>query len=84
MLLLTVFDQISGSIRAMLLFLITEKVSWRAAWDLPAALWPCVEYILFKTYYTAEKLKMSVMYSEIAKTLRFPLKLFTDLPVDIR
>jgi len=44
MLLLTVFDQISGSRRSMLLFLTTEKgpraakISWRAK------LWPCLLY----------------------------------------
>jgi len=46
MLLLTVFDQISGTRRSMLLFLITgkgpraAKISWRAA------LWPCLFFFV--------------------------------------
>jgi len=45
MLLLTVFDQISGSRRSMMLFLLAEKgpraakISWRAA------LWTCLIYV---------------------------------------
>jgi len=44
MLLLSVFDQISGSKRSMLLFLLAEKgpratkIIWRAA------LWPCLQF----------------------------------------
>jgi len=58
-LLLSVFDQISGSRRSMLLFLLQEKgpraakISWRAT------LWPCLYYyIRFANYSVIFKIKI--------------------------
>ncbi len=74
-LLLTVFDQISGIEKSMLLFLLPEKGpraakrSWRAACGQRAALWPCLEKM---TTYDRE-------YFSLSPNAKWSSKRFTDL-----